>query len=59
MSNAERGISSRRGSGLRNRHRNGRGTYSRQNKIARADRYGKYENGRCLYPDHIKEWIQP
>jgi hypothetical protein len=31
--------------GLRNRFRTGRGSYSRRRKAAAADRYGKYDRG--------------
>jgi len=31
--------------GLRNRHRDGRGPYSRRRKAERADRYGEFDRG--------------
>jgi len=40
--------------GLRNRHRTGRSTYSRENKAAVADRYGEFENGRRKTADRIR-----
>lgn len=49
----------RKSTGLRNRHRGGRGTYSRNRKNHAADSYGRYENGRLTVPERIREWIQP
>jgi hypothetical protein len=36
----------RKRTGLRNRHRNGRSTYSVKNKRKDADRYGSYDQGK-------------
>jgi hypothetical protein len=43
----------RKRTGLRNRGRSGRSTYSVQNKSRRADRYGTYYGRRCESPDTI------
>jgi len=43
----------RRGSGLRNRHRNGKHSYSRKGKGSSRDSYGKFDNGRRVQPEKI------
>ncbi len=43
----------RRHTGLRNRFRNGRSSYSVKGKGRRADRYGAWEQGRQRTPDII------
>lgn len=43
----------RKHTGLRNRYRTGRSTYSVLNKGRRADRYGAFEQGRQRSPDII------
>lgn len=44
---------SQRGSGLRNRFRQGTGTYSTSGKGRTADSYGEYNQGRCIREDMI------
>jgi len=43
----------RKQTGLRNRFRNGRGTYSRRAKGKIADSYGSYVNGRATRGENI------
>lgn len=43
----------RKCTGLRNRFRSGRGTYSIKRKRTTADRYGTYVNGRPTAPEVI------
>jgi hypothetical protein len=43
--------------GLRNRDRNGIGTYSRTNKTALADHYARYDNGIQKFPDKIRPGV--
>lgn len=45
--------------GLRNRSRTGGSSYSAKNKADRADRYGKFENGKRISPDSLVRWSQP
>lgn len=49
----------RKRTGLRNRHRSGRSTYSAQNKCRQADMYGEYQNGRQLKNDVIASHVLP
>jgi hypothetical protein len=43
----------RRRTGLRNRKRTGRSTYSKLGKARSADYYGSYVNGRQVSPERI------
>ena len=49
----------KRSGGLRNKHRSGRGPYSRSRKCQLADYYGEWINGRQITPDKIRRWEQP
>lgn len=44
---------SRKRTGLRNRHRDGRSTYSVKGKAAHRDSYATFANGRQTRPDII------
>jgi hypothetical protein len=49
----------RRHTGLRNRFRTGRSTYSVERKSRTADRYGQYSNGKQIRADVIAGSILP
>lgn len=49
----------RKRTGLRNRYRSGRGTYSRQRKSESADRYGAWKDGRRQQPERIAGRLLP
>lgn len=36
-----------------------RSTYSRKAKVANADRYGEFKEGRRLSADQLVKWTQP
>lgn len=44
---------SRKRTGLRNKYRSGKSTYSKRNKRAVADQYGRYVNGIQQSPERI------
>ena len=44
---------SRKRTGLRNKFRSGRGTYSREGKADSADRYGTWKDGQRKQPERI------
>jgi hypothetical protein len=44
---------SRKRTGLRNKYRSGRGTYSRDRKAETADRYGTWDSGKRKQPERI------
>jgi len=48
----------RKASGLRNRYRSGRGSYSRGNKAKVADHYGKFVAGRRVEDDRIAKRLR-
>lgn len=51
----QRGTMPRCRTGLRNRYRGGRGSYSRNRKSVVTDYYGVWRDGRQMTPDKIRK----